>query len=179
MPTKNLNVGVGTREYSFEFVVGDARRLKAAGIDIFDARKYQALFADVFKQLDLITEFLKPQLEKYGVTELQFCDDVVREPEVYGKCLEAFVAGLENFFQNLRQESMVKVLRKAQHHMQMAEKAQLEKLDDPKIDLVVQKEIEKEIGKADTLLDQLLSGTISLTAPEFSESNPGNGPTGN
>jgi|JI10StandDraft_1071094.scaffolds.fasta_scaffold68876_6 hypothetical protein len=179
MPIENLKVGVGTREYSFEFVVSDAQRLKAAGIDVFNAKKYQALFADVLKQLDLLTEFLKPQLEKFGVTELQFCDDLVREPEAYGKCLEAFVAGLENFFQNLRQESMVKVLRKARQHMEMAEKARMEKLDDPRIDLVAQKEIEKVSQEADTLLDQLLSGTISLTALESSESNPGDGPTGN
>jgi hypothetical protein len=175
----NLIVGVGTRKYSFEFVVSDAKRLKAAGIDVFNPKKYKALFEDVLKQLDLITEFLKPQLDEFGVTELQFCDDLCRDPELYGKCMEAFVAGLENFFRNLRQESHVKVLRKGLAHMELAEKARLEKLSDPRIDQAAQKEIDRVSEKADTMLDQLLSGTISLTALESSELNPGNGPTEN
>lgn len=172
---KSLNVGVGTHEYSFEFVVSDAKRLKAAGIDVFDPKKYKVLFADVMKQLDLLTEFLKPQLEKFGVSELQFCDDISREPEIYGRCMEAFVQGLQNFFQNLRQESHIKVLQKGLETMELAEKARLEKLNDPRIDLLLQKEIEKSNAEADQVLNRMLSGEISSTALESLESNPGNG----
>jgi hypothetical protein len=174
---KNLIVGVGLHKYNFEFVVSDARRLKNAGIDIFDPRKYKTLFEDVMKQLDVLTEFLKPQLEKFGVTELQFCDDVVRDAELFSSCMEAFIGGLENFFQNLGQKSHAKVLNKSLETAKLTEEAKVERLNDPRIDQVLRKELQDANAKVDQTLDQLISGTISLTALESLESNPGNGPT--
>lgn len=171
----SLKVGVGTQVYSFEFRVSDAQRLKAAGMDMLDPRKYQELYSDIMRQMDLLTEFLKPQLDNFGVTELNFLDIVSSDPGKYNECMEALNSGLRNFFRNLGQESRVKVLDKAIETVTLAEQARAKKLDDPRITQVVLREIQKVENEIDEELNRLISGETSSIVPESSGLNRGIG----
>lgn len=177
--SKSLIVGVGTREYDFTFLVSDARRLKAAGMDLMDPRKYQDLFADVMKQMDLLTEFLKPQLDKQGVSEIQFLDIVVSDAEKYGECLEALTHGLQNFFLNLQQPARAKAIAKSREVVSLAEATRLKKMESPQIDRVIQHKLAESEREIDDEIERLISGEISSIVPESSGLNPGIGPIGN
>lgn len=166
MSEESLQVGVGANVYSFEFVVSDARRLKAAGMDILDPKKYEALFADSFRQLDLLTEFLKPQLDRFGVSDLQFMDDVSRDAGLYNQCMEAFIRGLRNFFRNLNANAKANAIGKAMELASVADQARAEKINSPRVEQAIKRQLEKADAEFEKELERLESGTTSLSVQE-------------
>lgn len=161
-----LTVSIGGKDFSFLFLVSDARRLKTAGYDIFDAKKYETMFGDIVSQLDVLAEFCKPQAEKYQISDAQFLDDIVREPGVFQQAMEAFIGGIENFFQNLNRPAMLAVIKKSKEVAELSEVRKAAKLMDGKVQTAVLNHFERLEKEIDEKIEALASGKTSLLAPE-------------
>ncbi len=162
-------VKIGEHNYKFLFLVSDARRLKAAGIDIFDAKKYEMLFSNLMSQFDLISEFCLPQIQANNTSVEDFLDCLVKEDGKFSEAMEAMVSGLENFFRNVGQNAMQTVVKRSRELAMLVEEKKTKKLLDPKVQIAIEKELERKEREIDINLARVASGEISLLAQQSSE----------
>jgi hypothetical protein len=83
--------------------------------------------------------------------------------------MEAMVSGLENFFRNVGQNAMQTVVKRSRELAMLVEEKKTKKLLDPKVQIAIEKELERKEREIDINLARVASGEISLLAQQSSE----------
>lgn len=151
----------GGREWTVSVTVAAVRRVKdLAGVNLLDlsaggkpedSLAYR-LFADPVLLVDVLWSVIKPQADQHGVTDEQFGEAMA------GDCIEeateALLAELVNFTPNPRDRARLQaVLEKMNGWLERGRDVLQERLNDPKMDAIVEKAI-RTLGDSSTSLPQ-------------------------
>lgn len=113
-PVSNTWTDSQGRRWTVCVKIGDARRLKAAGLDLLDPAKLQTILADELEQLDLLRRLLEPQAAGYGLADpAAFEEALTAGPDDFPKALAALLGELSVFFRRLARHKAAGLLAAA------------------------------------------------------------------
>jgi hypothetical protein len=110
-----------------------------------------------------------PQIQANNTSVEDFLDCLVKEDGKFSEAMEAMVSGLENFFRNVGQNAMQTVVKRSRELAMLVEEKKTKKLLDPKVQIAIEKELERKEREIDINLARVASGEISLLAQQSSE----------
>lgn len=132
------------RAWSCRLTIADAKRLKAAGVDIGNPETYKALFGDALSIIEVIAEALRPQWEKAGLTYEEFADVLIETESSLATAIECFNAGLKDFFRRLGENAKATIVEKAEQAAKLSKAAQEKRANSSQVDSLIRKALEEE-----------------------------------
>jgi hypothetical protein len=147
--------------WTIDITVTAIKRVRAGmDIDLLTAAEGQMLIDladDEVKMVDLIYWLCKPEAEKRGVSDEQFGEAMLGE--AIERAYDAFMEDLADFFRDPAKRRVMRTMLEKAKRLQTKQMAMIEeKLNDPKIDALIDMEL-KKAGDGFTKLLELRAST--------------------
>ena len=158
------------KHWDFSLKLSDRKRLKAAGIDLFDAEQLKKLFFNPVDTLELIAE-CERGLWDPELTYEEFADLMTYDENSLDAATLAFQVALADFFQRLGQKQTAVLVERAYQAAQQISEASVARIK-MRSPAMVSKIHEQTIARLDREIDAALKKVErELASPSDSSTN--------